>query len=148
VYSACFSNLVHSIQGLNTTGTLVSICQNDKFSFSFLKSTYLGLAQAITSTAATLGFWYIPSFRQKGWLVKFIGAIITVTYASFCRVVCCNGCGDYLDPTMGHDRDLDPEVWVGLSLSLLIFFINGNFRFHNEWEFRYSHPIIEPDMPC
>lgn len=37
-------------QGLNTTGTLVSICQNDKFSFSFLQNTYLGLAQAITST--------------------------------------------------------------------------------------------------
>jgi hypothetical protein len=62
VYSACFFNLVHSIQGLNTTGTLVSICQNDKFSFSFLKSTYLGLAQAITSTAATLGFWYIQRY--------------------------------------------------------------------------------------
>lgn len=37
-------------QGLNTTGTLVSICQNDKFNFSFLQNTYLGLAQAITST--------------------------------------------------------------------------------------------------
>lgn len=48
--------------GLNTTGTLVSICQNDKFSFSFLKNTYLGLAQAITSTAATLGFWYIQRY--------------------------------------------------------------------------------------
>ncbi|CAK5263395.1 unnamed protein product, partial [Mycena citricolor] len=31
--------------GLNTTGTLVSICQNDKFSFSFLQNTYLGLSQ-------------------------------------------------------------------------------------------------------
>ncbi|KAH9013511.1 MFS general substrate transporter [Lactarius pseudohatsudake] len=42
--------------GLNTTGTLVAICQNDKFTFSFLQNTYLGLAQAITSTASTLGF--------------------------------------------------------------------------------------------
>lgn len=36
--------------GLNTTGTLISICQNDKFHFSFLQNTYLGLAQAVTST--------------------------------------------------------------------------------------------------
>lgn len=52
--------------GLNTTGTLVSICQNDKFQFSFLYNTYLGLSQAITSTAATLGFWYI----QRYWKIS------------------------------------------------------------------------------
>ncbi|TFY79226.1 hypothetical protein EWM64_g4783 [Hericium alpestre] len=51
--------------GLNTTGTLVSICQNDHFHFSFLQNTYLGLAQAFTSTASTLGFWYI----QKYWKI-------------------------------------------------------------------------------
>ena len=50
------------MQGLNTTGTLVSICQNDKFQFSFLQNTYLGLAQAITSTISTLGFWYIQRY--------------------------------------------------------------------------------------
>ena len=53
-------------QGLNTTGTLVSICQNDKFQFSFLQNTYLGLAQAVTSTASTLGFWYI----QRYWKIS------------------------------------------------------------------------------
>ncbi|EKM79757.1 hypothetical protein AGABI1DRAFT_56924 [Agaricus bisporus var. burnettii JB137-S8] len=52
--------------GLNTTGTLVSICQNDKFEFSFLQNTYLGLAQAITSTASTFGFWYI----QRYWKIN------------------------------------------------------------------------------
>ncbi|KII94730.1 hypothetical protein PLICRDRAFT_33542 [Plicaturopsis crispa FD-325 SS-3] len=52
--------------GLNTTGTLVSICQNDKFNFSFLYNTYLGLAQAITSTISTLGFWYI----QRYWKIS------------------------------------------------------------------------------
>ncbi|KAI0775859.1 MFS general substrate transporter [Trametes elegans] len=52
--------------GLNTTGTLVSICQNDKFHFSFLQNTYLGLSQAITSTLSTLGFWYI----QKYWKIS------------------------------------------------------------------------------
>ena len=68
-------------QGLNTTGTLVSICQNDKFEFSFLQNTYLGLSQAITSTIrcvamydlsvlgdpinhlhSTGGFWYIQRY--------------------------------------------------------------------------------------
>lgn len=55
-----------SDQGLNTTGTLVAICQNDKFTFSFLQNTYLGLAQAVTSTASTLGFWYI----QRYWKIS------------------------------------------------------------------------------
>ena len=40
----------------------MSICQNDKFQFSFLQNTYLGLAQAITSTISTLGFWYIQRY--------------------------------------------------------------------------------------
>ncbi|KAF8530049.1 MFS general substrate transporter [Hysterangium stoloniferum] len=52
--------------GLNTTGTLVNICQNDKFQFSFLKNTYLGLAQALTSTLSTFGFWWI----QKYWKIN------------------------------------------------------------------------------
>jgi hypothetical protein len=53
-------------QGLNTTGILVVICQNDKFKFSFLQNTYLGLAQAVTSTASTLGFYYI----QRYWKIS------------------------------------------------------------------------------
>jgi hypothetical protein len=53
-------------QGLNTTGTLVVICQNDKFKFSFLQNTYLGLAQAVTSTASTLGSYYI----QRYWKIS------------------------------------------------------------------------------
>lgn len=53
-------------QGLNTTGILVVICQNDKFKFSFLQNTYLGLAQAVTSTASTLGSYYI----QRHWKIS------------------------------------------------------------------------------
>ncbi|KAG2063676.1 MFS general substrate transporter [Suillus decipiens] len=52
--------------GLNTTGTLVTICQNNKFQFSFLQNTYLGLSQAITSTVSTLAFWYI----QRYWKIS------------------------------------------------------------------------------
>ncbi|KAG6848590.1 hypothetical protein H0H93_015639 [Arthromyces matolae] len=58
--------------GLNTTGTLVGICQNDKFSFSFLQNTYLGLAQAITSTASTLGFWYIQRYWKLNTKTMFV----------------------------------------------------------------------------
>ena len=53
-------------QGMNTTFTLVWICQNDRFTYSFLQNTYLGLAQAICSTASTLGFWYI----QRYWKIS------------------------------------------------------------------------------
>ena len=45
-------------KGLNTTGTLVTICQNDKFHFSFLYNTYLGLSQAVTSTIRYLNFLF------------------------------------------------------------------------------------------
>lgn len=48
--------------GLNTTTTLVSIIQNEVISFSFLQLTYLGLAQAVTSTISTFSFWYIQQY--------------------------------------------------------------------------------------
>ncbi len=48
--------------GLNTTGTLIGIIQNNIVSFSFLEITYLGIAQAVTSTASTFGFWYIQKY--------------------------------------------------------------------------------------
>lgn len=52
--------------GLNTTGTLVSIIQNEKVHFSFLTNTYYGISQAVTSTLATYGFWLI----QKRWKIN------------------------------------------------------------------------------
>lgn len=48
--------------GLNTTGTLISIIQNNVVSFSFLEITYLGLSQAATSTFSTFTFWYIQKY--------------------------------------------------------------------------------------
>ena len=66
--------LMSSRQGFNTTGMLVLLCQNDKFSFSFLQNMYLRLAQVITSTASTLGFWYI----QRWWKIstkKMVGPL-------------------------------------------------------------------------
>ncbi|KGO44206.1 Major facilitator superfamily domain, general substrate transporter [Penicillium expansum] len=48
--------------GLNTTGTLVSIIQNDAVSFSFLQLTYLGITQAACSITSTFGFWYIQQY--------------------------------------------------------------------------------------
>ncbi|MBW0518875.1 hypothetical protein O181_058590, partial [Austropuccinia psidii MF-1] len=52
--------------GLNTTGTLISIIQSNAVQFSFLQNTYFGIAQATTSIISTAGFWYI----QKAWKVK------------------------------------------------------------------------------
>ncbi|KAI9631126.1 hypothetical protein KEM48_013262 [Puccinia striiformis f. sp. tritici PST-130] len=52
--------------GLNTSGTLISIVQSNTVNFSFLENTYLGISQAITSIISTLGFWYI----QKNWKLK------------------------------------------------------------------------------
>ena len=69
---------------MNTTGTLVSICQNDKFQFSFLQNTYLGLSQAVTSTASTLGFWYI----QKYWKIstkKMVRSTGTVAFRALTK---------------------------------------------------------------
>ncbi|RAH72399.1 uncharacterized protein BO66DRAFT_418938 [Aspergillus aculeatinus CBS 121060] len=48
--------------GLNTTGTLVSIIQNDFVAFSFIQVTYLGIAQAACSIASTFGFWYVQNY--------------------------------------------------------------------------------------
>jgi hypothetical protein len=62
----CLTYFADLDQGLNTTGVLVVICQNNKFKFSFLQNTYLGLAQAVTSTSSTLGFYYI----QRYWKIS------------------------------------------------------------------------------
>ncbi|KAH9482270.1 Autophagy-related protein 22 [Psilocybe cubensis] len=69
--------------GLNTTGTLVSICQNDKFSFSFLQNTYLGLAQAITSTMSTLGFWYFQRYFKVSTKKMFVVTNVVTIFIPF-----------------------------------------------------------------
>ncbi|KAH9018899.1 MFS general substrate transporter [Lactarius pseudohatsudake] len=77
--------------GLNTTGTLVAICQNDKFTFSFLQNTYLGLAQAITSTASTLGFWYIQTFGFHNvwefWAYNVVFGLFQAPYFAFSQTM-------------------------------------------------------------
>ncbi|EPS98776.1 hypothetical protein FOMPIDRAFT_1125798 [Fomitopsis schrenkii] len=66
--------------GLNTTGTLVSICQNDQFQFSFLKNTYLGLSQAFTSTFSTLAFWWI----QRHWKISTKKMFVVTNVVTIC----------------------------------------------------------------
>lgn len=48
--------------GLNTTGTLVSIIQNDRIKFDFLQLSLLGMTQAVCSIFSTLAFWYIQQY--------------------------------------------------------------------------------------
>lgn len=64
--------------GLNTTGTVVGLLQNEHVSFSFLRkasieldtsrltgpeNTYLGLSQAITSIISCYAFWYLQRYK-------------------------------------------------------------------------------------
>ncbi|KAE8348845.1 autophagy-related protein Atg22B2 [Aspergillus coremiiformis] len=58
--------------GLNTTGTLISIIQNNQVSFSFLQLTYLGITQAVCSTISTFGFWYIQKYFKIRTKVMFL----------------------------------------------------------------------------
>ncbi|ORY25544.1 autophagy-related protein 22-like protein [Naematelia encephala] len=45
--------------GLNTTGSIVSICQNDVIDFSFLDSTYLNIVQAVCSLLSIYFLWWL-----------------------------------------------------------------------------------------
>ncbi|KAG2357960.1 autophagy-related protein 22-like protein [Suillus spraguei] len=58
--------------GLSTTGILISICQNDKFSFSFLQNTYLALIATTTSTISILAFWYTQKYWKIGTKKMFV----------------------------------------------------------------------------
>ena len=66
--------------GLNTTGSVVGIVQNQQIEFSFLRklrsrmsvcalltwveSTYLGIAQASTSIFSCYAFWYLQKYKS------------------------------------------------------------------------------------
>jgi len=65
--------------GLNTTGFVIGIVQNEHIQFSFLESTYLGLSQAATSTLSCYVFWYIQRhFKiQTKWMFG-VTNVITV----------------------------------------------------------------------
>ncbi|GMK57198.1 hypothetical protein CspeluHIS016_0400320 [Cutaneotrichosporon spelunceum] len=49
--------------GLNTTGAVVGIVQNQHVHFSFLQNTYLGLAQALCSILSVYAYWHIQRWR-------------------------------------------------------------------------------------
>jgi len=48
-----------------TTLTLVSICQNEQFTFSFLQNTYLNFVRVVTSVASVFASWYV----QRHWKI-------------------------------------------------------------------------------
>lgn len=52
-----------SHQGFNTTVTLVQICQNLRFSFSFKQNAYLGIVQGGASIIGIVLYWYV----QRCW---------------------------------------------------------------------------------
>ena len=52
-------------KAINTSVTLVHICQNLQFNFSFLDNTYLSLVVGSTSGISIVTFWYI----QRHWKI-------------------------------------------------------------------------------
>ena len=50
-------------KGLNTTMTLIQICQNIRFDFAFVDYAYLGLVRGGASAAGQVMYWYI----QRHW---------------------------------------------------------------------------------
>ncbi|KAG1752412.1 MFS general substrate transporter [Suillus paluster] len=105
--------------GLNTTGTLVAICQNDKFSFSFLQNTYLGLSQAITSTISTLAFWYIQRYWKISTKKMFVVTNVVTIFIPLWGMI---------------------GIWTDKLGSVSFYFIRRRpskkcIRFHNVWEF-------------
>jgi hypothetical protein len=103
-----------SYQGLNTTTTLVQICQNIWFSFSLLENTYLGLVQAGTSLVGLVMYWYI----QRYWkiepkkMARLLGCFF-LKNAYFYGYLAHhdNHCGS-LSPSLGNDRYWDGQAWV------------------------------------
>ncbi|KIJ47952.1 hypothetical protein M422DRAFT_74805 [Sphaerobolus stellatus SS14] len=64
--------------GFSTTGTLLSICQNDQFESSFLQNTYLGGSQALASILSTFSFWHI----QKHWKINTKNMFVVTNVAT------------------------------------------------------------------
>ncbi|KAN0137282.1 Autophagy-related protein 22-like protein [Lactarius tabidus] len=60
--------------GLGTTAMLVSICQNEQFTFSFLQNTYLYLVQVVTCAASIAATWYI----QRHWEIDVKTIYLTI----------------------------------------------------------------------
>ncbi|KZT29497.1 hypothetical protein NEOLEDRAFT_1175178, partial [Neolentinus lepideus HHB14362 ss-1] len=120
--------------GLNTTGTLISLCQNTKFSFSFLQNTYLGLAQAVTSTAATLGFWYVQRWggvRTKRMFV--VTNVVTILIPLWGMV------GMWTDKIGCVSSSSSPPFLLSFPTPLHPL---TPPRFHNAWEFWFYNVIF------
>ncbi|KAH9053260.1 MFS general substrate transporter [Lactarius vividus] len=47
---------------LDASSILVLIRQNEQFTFSFLRSTYLNLVQGVTAAASVVTFWYVQRY--------------------------------------------------------------------------------------
>ena len=136
------------IQGLNTTVTLVQICQNNRFDFSLLQNTYLGLLQAGTSVIGIVVYWYIQrrwkidSKKMARLLVVILLRESVIDYGD--SVHRDNYCGCFA-PSLGHDWHLDGQVWVGRASSrhwpgqdMTEVCIR---RYHKKWEF-WVHSFV------
>ena len=112
MYLAAFFLLA---DGLNTTGAVVGIVQNQHIQFSFLQSTYLGISQAATSIFSCYAFWYI----QRHYTLP------TKRMFQLTNVI------SILIPFWGMIGIWTTKIgWVGLTTLNLT-----DASFHNTWEF-------------
>ena len=49
-------------KGINTTMTLIQICQNIRFNFAFIDYAYLGLVRGGASVVGQVMYWYIRRY--------------------------------------------------------------------------------------
>lgn len=69
--------------GLNTTGFVVTIVQNQQIQFSFLDSTYLGISQAATSITSCYVYWYIQRWKKLNTKTMFVVTNVITVFIAF-----------------------------------------------------------------
>jgi hypothetical protein len=111
--------------GLNTTGTMVNIVQNEHIQFSFLEATYLGITQAGCSIFSCYAFWYI----QRWWSLPNKRMFqVTNIFSCVSR--------EYTELSAEHVQFI--PFWGMLGLW------TNKVGFHNTWEFYAYNVSHEP----
>jgi MFS-type transporter involved in bile tolerance (Atg22 family) len=134
--------LVVNHKGLNTTMTLVQICQNIRFNFAFIDYAYLGLVRGGASVVGQVMYWYI----QRYWkldskkMARLLAVIVFVENLSTDDESLVHGYSHHgsCDPSLGNDRYLDGQAWVRRTSTHFRPRRDMTYvlqRYHNKWEF-------------
>jgi MFS-type transporter involved in bile tolerance (Atg22 family) len=117
--------------GLNTTGFVIGIVQNEHIAFSFLQSTYLGLSQAATSTLSCYVFWYIQRHYRipTKWMFA-VTNVITVLIPLWGMVSNDRSLITVRTNRAGTLADVQIGLWT------------TKIGFHNTWEFWFYNVLF------